>query len=506
MNTNEVTAAIQEKSKIKEEIEKLKSCNSDENTVSKIIELKIQLEEIENRICNMSSSKNAEIIRKHYANLSEDGCFNLPKMWALRRKLNIKGSENPSAKKDKSGNIITTKSALLQLYKSTYIDRLSHKDIQPKFSQLKDMKEYLFEIRYEIAQSRKSADWTTGQVETVCKNLKNGKARDESGLIYELFKPPYAGADLYNSLTLLFKRIKDGLIVPNFLQLMSITSFYKLKGLKCDLSNERGVFNVSKVRSILDRVIYSEVYPIIDSHLSYSNVGGRKHRNIRDHLFVIYSIINNVVNGEAEPIEIQGYDITKCFDEMWFQETHNDLWNTKINDDRFALISKLDENCQAVVKTPCGDTDRFSLNRIVLQGSVFGPLKCSIQVDTLGRDCLKRDVGLYLYKNVISVPPLAMIDDILGVTNCNEEAIELNSIVNVKIEAKKLRLSQDKCYKIHIAKQSNNFRKCEINLKAHDEAMKSATQAKYLGDILNEEGKIDFTIEERRQKGIGIVN
>ena len=95
-------------------------------------------------------------------------------------------------------------------------------------------------------------DLTTGQVETVCKNLKNVKARDESGLIYELFKPPYAGADLYNSLTLLFKRIKDGLIVPNFLQLMSITSFYKLKGLKCDLSNERGVFNVSKVRSILD--------------------------------------------------------------------------------------------------------------------------------------------------------------------------------------------------------------------------------------------------------------
>ena len=55
-------------------------------------------------------------------------------------------------------------------------------------------------------------------------------------------------------------------------------------------------------------------------------------------------------------------------------------------------------------------------------------------------------------------------------------------------------------------KAVQQFQKCEINLKAHDKAMKSATQAKYLGDILNEEGKIDFTIEERRQKGIGIVN
>jgi mevalonate pyrophosphate decarboxylase len=80
-----------------------------------------------------------------------------------------------------------------------------------------------------------------------------------------------------------------------------------------------------------------------------------------------------------------------------------------------------------------------------------------------------------------------MFDD-MGVTNCNEEAIELNSNVNVMIEAKKLRLSQDKCYKIQIAKQSINFRKWEINLKAHAEAMKSATQVKYFeSNLLNPE-------------------
>ena len=272
------------------------------------------------------------------------------------------------------------------------------------------------------------------------------------------------------------------------------------------MSNQRGVFNLSKVRSVMDRVLYSEVYPMVDSQLSYSNVGGRKNRNIRDHLFIIYAVINNVLNGGAGPIDIQGYDIEKCFDEMWFQETHNDLWNANITDDRFALISQLDENCQAVVKTPCGDTERFTLNRIVLQGSVFGPLKCSVQVDTLGRDCLSRDVGLYQYKNVISIPPLAMIDDILGITNCNDEAVELNSIINVKVETKKLRLSEKKCYKIHIAKKTKDVRKCETDLMVHDEPMKSASEAKYLGDILNEEGTIDGTIEDRRLKGIGIMN
>ena len=38
------------------------------------------------------------------------------------------------------------------------------------------------------------------------------------------------------------------------------------------------------------------------------------------------------------------------------EETLNDLWNVKVHDDRFALISKLDERCI---------TDMFELERIV---------------------------------------------------------------------------------------------------------------------------------------------
>ena len=46
----------------------------------------------------------------------------------------------------------------------------------------------------------KSEDWEVDQIEKVCKSLKNSKARDECGLIYELFKPPYAGPAVYGSL------------------------------------------------------------------------------------------------------------------------------------------------------------------------------------------------------------------------------------------------------------------------------------------------------------------
>ena len=127
--------------------------------------------------------------------------------------------------------------------------------------------------------------------------------------MYELFKPPYAGPDVYKSLIKMFNSIKQQLEIPEFFKLMSITRLYKQKGLRSDISNERGIFNVAKVCSIFDKLIYSDIYDMIDGNMSFSNVGGRKKRNIRDNLFVLYASINDVINGNGESFDIQGYDV-----------------------------------------------------------------------------------------------------------------------------------------------------------------------------------------------------
>ena len=72
----------------------------------------------------------------------------------------------------------------------------------------------------------------------------------------------------------------------------------------------------------------------------------------------------DVVNGDGEPVELQGYDIRKCFDKMNYHETHNDIWDAGIKDDKFALLSKLDSKCEAVVKTPVGRIDNFTVEKL----------------------------------------------------------------------------------------------------------------------------------------------
>ena len=505
---SDIIIQMREKASLMNKLENLEKClklaqsNMTETIVSQIILVQVEIEEIEVLISNLTSMKNVKKIKEHFLTLSDSGSFGSQNMWRLKRKLNLKGADVPTAKKDLAGNLVTSRSGLLQLYKNTYIERLSHKEALKDYQPLQLMKETLFNMRFEIASYKQSDNWSADQVEKICKSLHNSKARDELGLVYELFKPPFAGQDVYQSLAKMFNEMKQKLEIPSFFEEMSITSFYKLKGLKSDLSNERGVFNVVKLRYILDKLIYKDAYPTMEQNLSFSNVGGRKGRNIRDHLFVLYSIINDVKNGKAQDIEIQGYDIAKCFDEMCYEETHNDLYDVGIQDDRFAMIAKLDEHAKAVVKTPCGSTEKFELNKIVMQGTVFAPIKCSIQIDTLGRDCLANSEGegLYVYKRIVDVPALSMIDDVIGVTNCNDEAVELNAIINVKMESKKLRLSDKKCFKLHIGKKHT---KCLVKLKAHNETISNVKKATYLGDILNEEGTIDDTVASRKDKGVG---
>ena len=151
--------------------------------------------------------------------------------------------------------------------------------------------------------------------------------------------------------------------------------------------------------------------------MSDSNVGVRKNKNVSNHLFVINGVINDVINRKEESVDIQILDYKQCFDSLWLEESINDLWEAGLNDDKLALIAEANENVKVAIKTPFGMTKRESMKRFVMQGENFGPICCSVTVDTFGKECVKEKRNLYYYKKVVGVPPLAMIDDLLCLSN-----------------------------------------------------------------------------------------
>ena len=89
------------------------------------------------------------------------------------------------------------------------------------------------------------------------------------------------------------------------------------------------------------------------TNMSCSNIGGRKLRNIRDHIFVINGIMNDVMNNkEAEEIDIEIYDVAKCFDKLEYFNTANDFYKAGVQDDKFIVVANSNKECN--VATPWG--------------------------------------------------------------------------------------------------------------------------------------------------------
>ena len=144
-------------------------------------------------------------------------------------------------------------------------------------------------------------------------------------MINEIFKPGVIGQDLFAALNALVIETKAELLIPLFMRLANITSLYKSKGSKSSLESDRGIFVLTVIRMIMDRLLYDDLYPEIEENMSNSNIGALKNQNVRNHLFIVHGVINSVVKGEAKCIDIQIYDIKQAFDALWLQDCMNSM-------------------------------------------------------------------------------------------------------------------------------------------------------------------------------------
>ena len=94
--------------------------------------------------------------------------------------------------------------------------------------------------------------------------------------------------------------------------------------------------------------------------------------------------------------------------------------------------------------TPQGLTERVNIQKIVMQGENLAPLECSVQVDSFGKECLKEKKHLFMYRGLVEVPPLSMVDDLLCISSCGVKSVMMNSFIKAKSNIKKLQFGEQK--------------------------------------------------------------
>ena len=162
-----------------------------------------------------------------------------------------------------------------------------------------------------------------------------------------------------------------------------------------------------------------------------------------------------------------------------------------------------------------------------MQGDVLAPLISSLQVDTMGKECLVENKHLYLYKDQVPIPPLGLVDDLFTITTCGYKTTMMNKYINTKSALKKLQFGTSKCVKLHVGKTCSKTLCSDLHVDGWklnvvtdpvtghthqeevfvgQEKMSQKSEQMYLGDVVSADGKHDKNVLNRKNKSIGIIN
>ena len=112
-------------------------------------------------------------------------------------------------------------------------------------------------------------------------------------------------------------------------------------------------------------MIYHDKYDTIEASMSDSNIGARKQKNIRNHIFVVNSVIHDVLSKKTnDPIDIMVLDYKQMFDSECLFECMNDLFEAGVDDDKFVLVYEANRENFVAVQTPNGLSRREASMRL----------------------------------------------------------------------------------------------------------------------------------------------
>ena len=75
--------------------------------------------------------------------------------------------------------------------------------------------------------------------------------------------------------------------------------------------------------------------------------------------------------GSEDALDLCAYDVDNCFNSLWTHECINDLYEAGLQNDWLTLLFKINQHAQIAVKTPFGLTERETMRKFIMQGTVW---------------------------------------------------------------------------------------------------------------------------------------
>ena len=492
--SSKVKNMIKDKKKVRREIKHLNKQGVGNGIVASHMRLK--LGNIIDAIATEIEEERAAIIKRRMEKMTQSKTMKSHEVWKIRRNL-TSNSDPKMSILDKEGELITDSSSIKERYIEYYQELIKPRPPENEAIQTINQAHQKFDINQQLISydhDEINEPFSERELEVAMKKLKDNKSPGHDGLTNELLKA--GGTSMRRSLHNMINWMWKHEQIPSSLKDLDIKSIYKGKGQTADLKNHRGVFIGNSILKLYETMIDSRSSRILEKEgFTEYQAGGRRRRGITDHLFIVRAIIDHSTYFQLLLI-LELLDLIKAFDKMQLKLVMNDMWTAGVRGRIWRNIYQINKEAKIHIKTPMGITEGIKIGETVKQGSVLASKMASLHTD--GANRMFVNTGLGIQYGEIKINNLIFQDDIIKLENSVNKINQSNIIYNWFSKVNGMKFHETKSVWL-----SNSKQKLDITLD--DKQLPRAKNAKYLGDILTPDGKVDETIRQRKSAITGML-
>ena len=198
------------------------------------------------------------------------------------------------------------------------------------------------------------------------------------------------------------------------------------------------------------------------------------------------------------PLYLAFYDFKQCFDKLWLDEALIALWDIGVKSKELTLINALNEKSTVIVRTPQGDTENFTKERIVKQRTVMGPMLYSVSIAEFCNHTVEGGINI----GSMSIKALAFVDDVTTINNNYKVLHNTQNEMLLFSKRKRSPLNERKCYLLAVNTKPGVVSPTLYINQTEVDCVKSVV---YLGDCFNAAGNNKDLVEDRAAKGVTCI-
>jgi hypothetical protein len=255
-------------------------------------------------------------------------------------------------------------------------------------------------------------DFTTEEVQQICKSLPSGKAPDVDGVTYEHIR--YGGATCIKILTDLFNNILRCVHIPPKLKEGLLITLHKGHGKPKDQKDSyRGVTLLPVLSKTLEKCVYNRMKPYMDSVQVPPPLQNASRKGINN-VMVSFMVNEGIYNYTEKGGKVFAclLDIEKCFDKLWWQGLLYKMYKLGIDNKLWFLMYEwmIGSSCRVSLNGQISES--FTIGRSIKQGGVLSMLNLCIFMSDFHEFVDERSqYGIYCNGVYLGSPSFA--DDIM---------------------------------------------------------------------------------------------